>query len=92
MTQQVTAESVISAPASTRREHEIGLFRAGVLEEVEAAIFGPADEVRDLVAIEIDDGRADIMAFDAFSGQCTGVFHDPVAVLAFDLAEEVGVG
>jgi hypothetical protein len=38
--------------------------RARVLEEIEFSVLGPAEEVRNAVPVEVDGGRADVMAFD----------------------------
>ena len=68
------------------------LFRSRVLKEVKPAVFRATNEVRDTVAIEIDDGRADVVAFNVRLRQSSGVFESPHAVFETGLLQKVGVG
>jgi hypothetical protein len=38
--------------------------RARVLEEIEFSVFGPAEEIRNAIPVEVDGGGTDVMAFD----------------------------
>ena len=53
---------------------------ARVPQEVKPAVFGAAEEVGDAVAVEVDGGGADVVAFDVRRGERAGVLEDPLAV------------
>ena len=61
-----------------------------ILEEIEFAVFGAAEEIRYAVSVEVDSGRADVMAFNVLLNERTFVLEQPVAVLEADLMKEIG--
>ena len=56
------------------------------------SILGAAEDVGDAVAVEIDNSRADVVAFDILRYQQAHVLEEPLAVAGVDLAQEPGVG
>ena len=59
------------AKAEVARKSRRFMLRGGarVLEEIEFAVFGATEKIRDAIAIEVDGGGADVMAFDVLLHQ-----------------------
>jgi hypothetical protein len=66
------------------------LGRSRVLEEVEFAVFGAAEEIRNAVPVEVDGGGTDVMAFDILLHERSLVLEQPAAILEADLMQEIG--
>ena len=63
-----------------------------IRHEIEPTIFGTADEIRDSVSVEIDDCRADVVAFDVLLGECSRTPESPYSVMLAKTSIKVCVG
>lgn len=63
-----------------------------VSQTTKMPVLEAAAEIGNAVAVEIDHGRTDIVAFDVLLRQQAHVLEEPFAVAGVDLAKEAGIG